>query len=155
MIDEQSTAGVIMNKNRENLELEARNRIKDLIILQRKLSAMYGEDNYNIFVFGSYPTIRYESGKSDVDVAVYTPDLDLYKNIAIEIENFFDERNIAVDLFYIDISIPAPIYLAPLHAQIEFTEYYPDELKDFEKRCDDELTKIKELLQIKSINSLT
>ena len=137
-----------MHSGRESCEQEARDRIKDLIILQKKLSASFGDDNYNVFVFGSYPTIRYDKTKSDVDVAVYTPDLDLYKRIAIEIETFFNEKNIKVDLFYIDISIPAPIYLAPLHAQIEFTDYYPYELKNFKNKCNEELLKIKEKMAV-------
>ncbi len=118
-------------------------RIRDLIPLQKELFARFGEQNYNVFVFGSYPTIRYIEGKSDVDIAVYTADITLYANIAVVIEDYFFQRNISVDIFFIDTSITAPIYVAPLKAEIQFTEYYPSELVEFERRCAEELSQIK------------
>ncbi len=125
----------------------AKARIRGLIDLQKRLQSLYGENNYNVFVFGSYPTVKYDEAKSDVDIAVYTPDIELYKKIALEIDEFFSKKNTPTDLFFIDLSIPAPIYLAPLHAQIQFTDYYPQELKTFESKCDETLKKIKEKMQ--------
>ena len=124
-------------------EKKAKERIRELIALQKRLRESYGEDNYNVFVFGSYATTSYDDERSDVDVAVYTPDMELYKQLSIEIDDFFDKRRIPVDLFYIDTSLPAPIYLAPLRAQIQFTDYFPKKLKLFEEKCDLELKRIK------------
>lgn len=39
------------------------------------------------------------------------------------------------DIFYIDTSVEAPIYCAPLKSQIQFTNYYPQKLIDFEAKC--------------------
>lgn len=119
--------------------LAAIERIKDLIPLQKKLSFAFPEDVYNVFVFGSYPTVRYEKGISDVDIAVYADDIDIYMRISVIIEEFFEEKGIPLDLFFIDVRNPAPIYLAPLHSQIQFTDYYPEELIRFESPLEYEL----------------
>ena len=34
-------------------KIDAKNRILDLIVLQKKLSSVFSEDEYNVFVFGS------------------------------------------------------------------------------------------------------
>ena len=120
----------------------ARRRIKDLLALQKKLCSEYSENDFNVFLFGSYPTVRFKDD-SDVDIAIYTKDIDLYKKISLEIEEFFDNKGIPVDLFYIDTNIAAPVYLAPLNAQIQFTDYYPEELREFKNLCERELKKNK------------
>ncbi len=124
-------------------KLAALERIKDLITLQKKLSSTFTEDTYNVFVFGSYPTVRYEKGMSDVDIAVYADTVDIYMRISVIIEEFFEEKRIPLDLFFIDVRNPAPIYLAPLHSQIQFTDYYPEELIRFEQECEAMLSQIK------------
>lgn len=126
------------------MEKDAKNRIRELIGLQTKLREQFGETDYNVFVFGSYPTVHFNSEESDVDVAVYTPDVELYKRLSVEIDDFFYEKHLPVDLFYIDTSMPTPVYLAPLNAQIQFTDYYPKELTEFETKCRSELLRIKE-----------
>ena len=83
-----------------------------------------------------------------MDIAVYADTLDLYKKISVMIEDFFYEKGIDVDLFFIDIQTPAPVFLAPLHAQIQFTDYYPDELHDFERVCEEELDRIKRSIAV-------
>ena len=123
-------------------KLAALERIKDLITLQKKLSSTFTEDTYNVFVFGSYPTVRYEKGISDVDIAVYADDIDIYMRISVIIEEFFEEKGIPLDLFFIDVRNPAPIYLAPLHSQIQFTDYYPEELIRFEQECEAMLSQV-------------
>ena len=141
---------LIADKLHDNLEYQitidkaqaAKERIRDLIVLQKDLESQFTEKDYNVFVFGSYPTIRYNN-ESDVDIAVYSKDLELYKKMSFTIETFFQKKGIPVDLFYIDISIPAPIYLAPLRAQIQFTDYFPAELRDFESKCERDLEKNK------------
>ena len=119
------------------------NRIRDLLNLQKDLCASFPENQFNVFVFGSYPTVRYKSAESDVDVAVYADNLELYKKIAVRIEQFFEDREVPLDLFFVDITNPAPFFLAPLNAQIQFTDYFPEELKAFEHKCANELNKIK------------
>ena len=132
----------------EEKKSAAINRIKELISLQNDLKQRYSEDTYNVFVFGSYPTLRYNPGQSDVDIAVYTDSLEQYKEISLVIEDFFNERDIYVDLFFIYITTPAPVFLAPLYAQMLFIVYFPDELKRFENDCAAELAKIKRSIAV-------
>ena len=127
----------------EEKKSQLRERLKKLLLLQEKLKSLYGDENYNVFVFGSYPTINFILGKSDVDMAVYTPDFDLYKKLAIKIEDFFSELNQSVDLFFIDMTMPAPAYIAPLNTSIQFTNYYPEELIHFKMKCEQNLLLIK------------
>lgn len=118
-------------------------RLHELLTLQKQLTEIYGEDNYNIFVFGSYVTTAYEEHRSDVDIAVYTEDFELYKQISLYLEQWFEQKQIPSDIFYIDTTLPAPIYLAPLQSQIQFTDYFPDKLKFFEEECRIKLNEIK------------
>ncbi len=142
----RNKTGTSQRESAANKAQAAKDRLRDLIVLQKDLEFDFPEKEYNVFVFGSYSTIRYNN-ESDVDIAVYTKDLELYKKISIIIEDFFRNRGIPLDLFYIDINLPAPIYLAPLRAQIQFTDYFPAELKEFEKECERELAKIKRVVE--------
>ena len=110
-------------------------RLKGLIGLQENLEKAFPFAQYNVFVFGSYITTGYIPGKSDVDIAVYTEEFDLYKKMSIMIEDWFTEQDICCDIFYIDTTTPAPIFLAPLQSQIQFTDYFPEKLLQFQQKC--------------------
>lgn len=111
-------------------------RLYGLLVLQRKVEEQFGSIGYNIFVFGSYLTTRYVDGESDVDIAVYTEDFSLYIRIASFLEEYFTEQGVESDIFYVDTSMVAPIYCAPLRSQVQFTDYYPQKLVDFYKKCE-------------------
>ena len=110
-------------------------RLHGLLELQRKMESVFGSDNYNVFVFGSYLTTKYVEGQSDIDIAIYSRDFDLYKRLALFLEEYFDQMGIVSDIFYIDISMEAPIYCAPLQSKVQLTDYFPQELVDFYKKC--------------------
>ena len=74
-------------------------------------------------------------GKSDIDIAIYTKDFSLYKKIALFLDDYFEEKHIDPDIFYIDTSMEAPLFCAPLKSAIRFTDYFPEELHEFEARC--------------------
>lgn len=118
-----------------DLSTELKERLHMIQELQKAILSKYGEDNYNVFLFGSFLTERYIPDKSDVDIAVYTPDFNLYLQISSDIEDFFYERNIPLDLFYIDTSVEEAVYYKPLSSVLRFTEYYPELLKEFCGRC--------------------
>lgn len=120
-----------------DLSTELKERLQIIQELQQLILSKYGEDNYNVFLFGSFLTERYIPDKSDVDIAVYTPDFNLYLQISSDIEDFFFERNISLDLFCIDTTVVEAIYYKPLTSELRFTEYYPDQLKEFCRRCSD------------------
>ena len=69
--------------SKENAREKAMSRLYGLLELQRTVEKQFGVDGYNIFVFGSYVTIHYVEGQSDIDIAIYTEDFDLYKRISM------------------------------------------------------------------------
>ena len=110
-------------------------RLKNLLELQKSLEAKFGSDNYNVFVFGSYITTAYVEGESDIDIAIYSRDFEVYKRIAMYIESFFDEQHVPSDIFYIDVCNPAAVFCAPLSSPVQLTDYFPDELDSFKCEC--------------------
>ena len=118
---------------------KARERLRGLLYLQKLLEQRFGAEKYNIFVFGSYVTTNYVEGKSDIDLAIYTDDFDLYKKISLFLEEYFEENKISSDIFFIDLSMPAPLYCAPLKSKVQFTDYYPEKLQSFFKECQNKL----------------
>ena len=92
--------------------------------------------------FGSYITTRYEDGKSDIYIAIYADDFELYLQISTYVEEYFNQKGIESDIFYIDMNMEAPFYCAPLNSQIQFTDYYPQKLAAFKKNCQNRLDEI-------------
>ena len=64
------------------------------------------------------------------------------------LEEYFKEKGIPSDIFYVDLNIEAPIYCAPLNSQIQFTDYYPQKLVDFRQKCQRRLDEIKERIAV-------
>jgi len=127
---------------------KALDRLHDLLILQQEVVEKFGENNYNVFIFGSYPTTRYDDENSDIDIAVYTPDFNLYKRLSCYLEEYFDARDIPSDIFFIDSSVEAPIYCTALNAKVQFTEYYPEQLVEFKGRCEQRLKELKDMVAV-------
>ncbi len=116
-----------MDRNRE--------RLFKLLDLQKIIAGQYDEDTYNVFVFGSYVTKGFVEGESDVDIAVYTEDVSAYFAMTVIIKEFFDKLGIEQDIFYIDTSVVVPLFAAPLNSPIMFTDYYPEHLKEYKRKC--------------------
>ena len=121
-------------------------RLYGLLSLQKEVERLFGDTGYNVFVFGSYLTTKYKEGQSDIDIAIYCEDFELYKKLSCFLEEYFKQRGVESDIFYIDISMEAPIYCAPLNAKVQFTDYYPEQLVDFERSCQQKLKEAKERL---------
>lgn len=120
-------------------EQKAIARLYGLLSLQKEIEKEFGTTGYNVFVFGSYLTTRYVEGKSDIDIAVYSEDFNLYVRLSSFLEDYFNSRGIESDIFYIDTSMEAAVYCAPLKSQVQFTDYYPQKLVDFYKSCQSKL----------------
>lgn len=114
-------------------------RLYDLLTLQKKVEEKFGNTGYNVFIFGSYITTRYMEGSSDIDIAIYSENFGLYKRLSLYLEEYFRQKGIPSDIFYIDTSMEAPVYCAPLQSEIQFTDYYPEKLVHFEKACRNKL----------------
>lgn len=119
----------------DNKKEKAKARLYDLLDLQRQVEIEFGISEYNVFVFGSYLTTGYEEGKSDIDIAIYSEDFNLYKRISCYLEAYFAGKGIDSDIFYVDTTMTAPIYCAPLNSKVQFTDYYPQKLVDFKQEC--------------------
>lgn len=122
---------------------KAMKRLYGLLDLQKEVEVRFGQENYNVFVFGSYITTNYRDGQSDIDIAIYSEDFNLYKRLALYLEEYFRARKIESDIFYIDPAMEAPVYCAPLNSKVQFTDYYPDKLVDLKKRCHQRLEEMK------------
>lgn len=114
---------------------KSENRLKLIQQLQNELIQQFGDQNYNVFLFGSFLTEKYKENQSDVDLAIYTTNFDLYLKIYVYIENYFNALKIEQDIFFIDTTIIDPLYKAPLESVIQITSYYPEELKEFYQKC--------------------
>ena len=88
---------------------QAIKRLRGLLKLQKEMEERFGDTEYNVFVFGSYLTTHYQEGKSDIDLAIYTEDFELYKRLSLYLEEYFDVIGVESDIFYIEISMEAPI----------------------------------------------
>lgn len=110
-------------------------RLHELLDLQKKVEAEFGGTDYNVFIFGSYLTTAFIEGKSDIDIAVYSKDFDMYKRLSLYLEEYFCAKGVDSDIFYVDTAMEAPVYCAPLNSKVQFTDYYPEELIDFKERC--------------------
>lgn len=118
-------------------------RLNELLSLQKQVEENFGEKDYNVFVFGSYLTTGYVEGLSDIDIAIYAEDFGLYKRLSLYLEEYFKMKGIRSDIFYIDTTMRAPIYCAPLESQVQFTDYYPEKLVAFRSECRKELEELK------------
>lgn len=127
---------------------QAIKRLRGLLKLQKEMEERFGDTEYNVFVFGSYLTTHYQEGKSDIDLAIYTEDFELYKRLSLYLEEYFDVIGVESDIFYIDIAMEAPIYCAPLKSKVQFTDYYPQKLQDFYKKCQNKLEETKGRLAV-------
>ena len=114
-------------------------RLYELLDLQKKVESEFGTDGYNVFIFGSYLTTRYVEGKSDIDIAIYSEDFELYKKVSLFLEEYLNQKGVKSDIFYVDITMEAPIYCAPLKSKVQFTDYYPQKLVDFRNGCQSKL----------------
>ena len=129
--------------NDQEAKEKARKRLYGLLDLQKEVEVRFGQENYNVFVFGSYITTSYRDGQSDIDIAIYSEDFNLYKRLALYLEEYFRARKIESDIFYIDPAMEAPVYCAPLNSKVQFTDFYPDKLVDLKKRCHQRLEEMK------------
>ena len=122
----------------------AMSRLQELLTLQKEIERQFGNDNYNIFVVGSYLTTRFVDGKSDIDIAIYTENFNLYQKLSVYLEEYFHQKGIPSDIFYIDTTMKAPVYCAPLKSKVQFTDYFPKKLVNFQRECQKKLEEIKE-----------
>lgn len=117
---------VAMERNDDLSTWKARREL--LKLFQRELLKEFPQEDYNIFIFGSYITNKFVSGESDIDIIVYCEDQEKQNNIAVFTKEFFGNHNLQSDVLQYFFSMNAPIYALILES-IRLTDYFPKKLK--------------------------
>lgn len=98
-----------------------------LVRLQRELKEQYPEEDYNIFVFGSYIRNDFKDGKSDIDLVLYCQDFRKRDQIAVFLEQYFKDI-LPCDILQYFYSPSATIFYPAITRGMPLTDYYPDQL---------------------------
>ena len=100
-----------------------------LVEFQSALIRQFGENDYNVFVFGSYVRQDFEAGKSDIDLIVYCEILEKKMDIADFCMGFFRDRGISADVLEYYFMEEAYVYVNGILNSIPLTDYYPKKLR--------------------------
>ena len=98
-----------------------------LVRLQRELKEQYPEEDYNIFVFGSYIRNDFKDGKSDIDLVLCCQDFRKRDQIAVFLEQYFKDI-LPCDILQYFYSPSATIFYPAITRGMPLTDYYPDQL---------------------------
>lgn len=114
---------------------------KDFLVkTQELLHKEFGKDNYNVFLFGSFITNRYDPERSDIDMAVYSNNFIFTRQIMNWLEDYLCEVDVPHSLIIIDESQKyAFVALDPLTLNIGMTDYFPMELRSYKMRLTSDL----------------
>lgn len=104
-------------------------RRRHLILLQKYLRESFDEENYNVFVFGSFIRSDFNPGVSDIDLVVYCPDFRKRDEIASFLKNYFDSVPMKSDVLQYFYSPNATIFYPAIMGGMGLTDYFPKELK--------------------------
>ena len=107
-------------------------RKKFLLELSKVVESEFNNQKYNIFVFGSFLRDDYNPDTSDLDLAVYSDSAALTFDIVTFLEQYLKELDIPCDILEIFTDqFDAYVVVAPLGMNVSFTDYFPDELKEY------------------------
>lgn len=94
-----------------------------------KLQSQFTEENYNIFVFGSYVRNDFRPGDSDIDLVVYCPDDEKREKLAQFARDYFQNYGLDSDVLPYYFSPNATIFYPAILNGIKLTDYYPLQLQ--------------------------
>lgn len=107
-------------------------RKKYLADFQQALLNRFGEENYNVFLFGSILRDDYKPGISDIDLAIYANNLVLRIEIEEFCKDYFEKSMMKSSIIHINLEERyAFVAITPLRLNVCVTDYYPQELKDY------------------------
>lgn len=87
---------------------------------------------YNVLIFGSFLTDKFDKDTSDLDLAIYCEDPDLLVDLYNFIDNYLRVNlEIPYDIIIIDKLPGYFINIDPLLSSVRITEYYPIVLKKY------------------------
>ena len=109
-------------------------RRKFLGELQDAIGEQFGFENYKVYVFGSFITEQYRDGESDIDIAVYSPQWELMREIVDFIHEYMERIKFPCDVILIDVSHRhAYVDLEPLLHGIAFTDFTTEDLEIYKR----------------------
>lgn len=101
--------------------------------LQDDVVSEFGTDGYNVFVFGSFITDKYQPGESDIDLAVYADDYRVARDVMDFLDDYLQQKEVPHSLILIDVNQKyAFVAIDPLRLNIGCTGYFPEELRRYE-----------------------
>lgn len=107
-------------------------RCNFLIELQEDVIREFGREHYNVFIFGSFLREDYNPESSDIDLAIYTKDMNLSLQLEYYLQNYLKARDIPLSLIHIDENDDyAFVCLDPLWKNVGITEFFPESLQAY------------------------
>lgn len=107
-------------------------RMNFLSELANSVANAFSERKYNVFIFGSFIRDDYDPEKSDLDLAIYAEDENTTFEITEFISKYLNERNVKSSLVEIFTDqYDAYVAVVPLGLNVGFTDYFPEELKEY------------------------
>lgn len=97
---------------------------------QSELLNRFSENDYNVFVFGSYTRKDFNPETSDIDMIVYCPNTLKRMDIAEFCNCFFKNEDLQADVLEYYYLPDAYIYAVGILNSIRLTDYYPKILKN-------------------------
>lgn len=99
------------------------------IQMQIDVITKFGENNYNVFLFGSFLREDYDSETSDIDLALYSKDFVLLLDLRTFIERYLDERDIPYSIIQLNEDDDyAFVALDALWKNVSITDFFPESL---------------------------
>lgn len=97
---------------------------------QTNLLKRFGEDDYNVFVFGSYIREDFTPGESDIDLVVYCDNIIKRIDIVDFCREYFYHHNLPCDVleyYYYEYEY---VYATGILNSLPLTDYFPKKLRD-------------------------
>ncbi len=97
---------------------------------QMKLLHQFGENDYNVFVFGSYIREDFTPGESDIDLIVYCNKIIKRMDIVDYCRDYFYQQGLPCDVleyYYYEYEY---VYAIGILNSVPLTDYFPKQLKD-------------------------
>lgn len=120
---------------------DERERLNLARCLQVTLREKHGEDDYNVFCFGSFLTKGFRAGKSDIDLAVYCEDKMKLIDIQCTIEDTLSKLapELSLHLMAVELLPYRFVNLDILIEGVQFTDYFPEYITTYLCRLKREL----------------
>lgn len=105
-------------------------RRKLLASFQEALLERFPEEDYNVFVFGSYVRNDFRDGESDIDLIVYCESRIRQMELEEFCRSFFVRAELEADVLPYYYTEDAYVYAVGILNSVHLTDYYPKKLRN-------------------------